>query len=46
VVLHIARRDWHAASELVSHVQLEMADAALRDAERGRDVPRESNADR
>jgi len=46
VVLQIARRDWHAAAELVSHAQLEMADAALRDAERGRDVPRESNADR
>ena len=46
VLLHIARRDWHAASELVSHAQLELADAALRDAEHRRDVPRESNADR
>ncbi|PYP68795.1 MAG: hypothetical protein DMD26_00950 [Gemmatimonadetes bacterium] len=34
VLLHIARRDWGAAHDLVSHVQLEMADAALRDAER------------
>ena len=34
VLLHLARRDWSAARDLVSHVQLEMADAALRDAER------------
>jgi hypothetical protein len=34
VLLRITRRDWAMAKELVSHVQLEMADAALRDAER------------
>lgn len=34
VLLGIERRDWRAARELVSHVQLEMADAELRDAER------------
>ena len=33
VLLRITRRDWSAARELVSHVQLEMADAALKDAE-------------
>jgi hypothetical protein len=33
VCLRIARRDWSAARDLVSHVQLEMADDALRDAE-------------
>ena len=33
VMLRIARRDWSAARDLVSHVQLEMADAALKDAE-------------
>ena len=33
VFLRIARRDWNAARDLVSHVQLEMADVALRDAE-------------
>ena len=32
VFLRIARRDWGMARELVSHVQLEMADAALREA--------------
>jgi hypothetical protein len=34
VLLRITRRDWRTARELVSHVQLEIADAALRDAER------------
>jgi len=34
VLLRITRRDWGVARELVSHVQLEMADAALKDAER------------
>jgi len=33
VVLRITRRDWSAARELVTHVQLQMADAALKDAE-------------
>ena len=33
VLLHLARRDWSAARDLVSHVQLEMADAELRNAE-------------
>jgi len=37
VYLRIARRDWSAARDLVSHVQLEMADAALRDAEHAHD---------
>jgi hypothetical protein len=34
VLLRITRRDWGIARHLVSHVNLEMADAALRDAER------------
>jgi|SRR5438105_609914 len=34
VLLRISRRDWRAARDLASHVQLEMADVALRDAER------------
>lgn len=34
VLLRITRRDWGIARALVSHVSLEMADAALRDAER------------
>ena len=34
VRLRITRSDWGIARELVSHVNLEMADAALRDAER------------
>ena len=34
VLLRITRGDWSIARELVSHVNLEMADAALRDAER------------
>ena len=33
VYLRIARRDWSAARDLVSQVQLDMADAELRDAE-------------
>lgn len=33
VLLHITRSDWGIARDLVSHVNLEMADAALRDAE-------------
>lgn len=33
VFLRITRRDWSIARDLVSHVNLEMADAALRDAE-------------
>ena len=33
VYLRIARRDWSAARDLVSHAQLEMAESALRDAE-------------
>ncbi|HEY2375692.1 MAG TPA: hypothetical protein VGH98_06915 [Gemmatimonadaceae bacterium] len=38
VSLRIARRDWNAARDLVSHVQLEMADVALDDAEHAHDV--------
>jgi hypothetical protein len=34
LLLRITRRDWATAKELVSHVQLEMADAALKEAER------------
>ena len=45
VVLRIARSDWGAARDLVSHVQLAMADAALHEAERTRGLPRQS-ADR
>ena len=45
VLLRISRRDWGAARDLVSHVQLAMADVALREAERARGLPRES-ADR
>jgi hypothetical protein len=45
VLLRLARRDWPAARDLVSRVQLAMADAALREAERARGLPRES-ADR
>jgi len=33
VFLRISRRDWALAREMVSHVQLEMADAALREAQ-------------
>ena len=33
VLLRLTRRDWSIARELVSHVNLEMAEAALRDAE-------------
>ena len=33
VRLRITRREWNLARELVSHVNLEMAEAALRDAE-------------
>jgi hypothetical protein len=33
IYLRIARRDWSIARDLVSHIQLEMADAALRDVE-------------
>lgn len=33
VLLRIGRRDWGAARELVTHVQLEMVDVALKDAE-------------
>lgn len=42
VLLRIARRDWGAARELASHVQLAMADAALHEAERTRGLPRQS----
>jgi hypothetical protein len=42
VLLRISRRDWGAARDLVSHVQLAMADVALREAERARGLPRES----
>jgi hypothetical protein len=38
VLLRIARRDWNAARDLVSHVQLEMADTAVRDAEHAHDA--------
>jgi|SRR5437773_2400403 hypothetical protein len=38
VLLRIARRDWNAARDLVSHVQLEIADVALRDAEHAHDA--------
>ncbi|HZI42376.1 MAG TPA: hypothetical protein VFD67_11750 [Gemmatimonadaceae bacterium] len=37
VYLRIARRDWNVARDLVSHIQLEMADAALSDAEHAHD---------
>jgi len=40
VSLRIARRDWSAARDLVSHVQLEIADDALRDAENAPRVER------
>ena len=33
VYLRIARRDWSIARDLVSHIHLEMADAALREAQ-------------
>lgn len=33
VYLRLTRRDWRAARELVSHIQLEMATAALREIE-------------
>lgn len=42
VALRISRRDWGAARDLISQVQLAMADAALREAERQRGLPRES----
>lgn len=42
VLLGIARSDWAIARELASHVQLAMADAALRDAERPRGLPQQS----
>jgi hypothetical protein len=45
VALHIGRRERRAASELISDVQLAMADAALREAESQGQLPRES-ADR
>ena len=45
VVLRLARRDRHAAAELVSQVQLEMADLALREAESRAPLPRGSSAD-
>lgn len=48
VILRIARSDWGAARDLTSQVQLAMADAALRDAERARGSPHhsaQSNAD-
>jgi len=40
VLLRITRHDWGVARELVSHVQLEMADAALRDAEAVERLPK------
>ena len=46
LTLQIGRRDWRVASELVSRMQLEMAEAALRDAEGPSALPRESNVDR
>ena len=45
VVLRLARRDRQVAAELVSQVQLEMADLALREAESRAQLPRESRAD-
>jgi hypothetical protein len=42
VVLRIARSDWSAARDLASHVQLAIADAALKEAERSRHLPHES----
>lgn len=45
VVLRLARRDRQAAAELVSQVQLAMADIALREAESGSQLSRESRAD-
>ena len=38
VLLRIARRDWNAARDLVSHVQLEMSDVEVRDAEHAHDA--------
>jgi hypothetical protein len=46
VLLRIARRDRHAAADLVSHVQLGMADLALHEAEAGGDSPRAPSTDR
>jgi hypothetical protein len=46
VLLWIARRDWRAAIDLVSRVQLEMAEAALREADQPTGLPRESHTDR
>ena len=45
VLLHITRRDWHRARELVSQVELEMADAAIREAEQPSVLPRPSHTD-
>ena len=45
VLLRITRSDWGIARELVSHVNLEMADAALRDAERV-EAPRDTHSER
>jgi hypothetical protein len=42
VILRIARSDWGAARDLASHVQLAMADAALHEAERTRNLAPES----
>lgn len=46
VDLRISRRDWSVAAELVSQVQLEMADAALREAEHPPELPHETSPDR
>jgi len=46
VHLRLNRRDWSAARDLVSHLQLEMAEAAVRDAEaRHPDVQRAETSD-
>jgi hypothetical protein len=46
LLLWIARRDWRVATDLVSRVQLEMAEAALREADQPARLPRESHTDR
>jgi hypothetical protein len=42
VTLTLSRGEWRAAAELVASVQLEMADAALREAEQPPELPRQT----
>jgi hypothetical protein len=46
VTLALSRGEWRAAEELVASVQLEMADAALREAEQPRELPRQTQDER